>query len=33
MLPYAFLSYGGPMAHIAMLEEKFIDELKWITSE
>lgn len=33
MKPYAFLSYGGPMAHIAMLEAKFVEELKWLKSE
>ncbi|KRX03591.1 hypothetical protein PPERSA_04143 [Pseudocohnilembus persalinus] len=33
MLPYGFLSYGGPMAHIGMLEQTFVEKLKWISPQ
>lgn len=32
-IPLGFLSFGGPMAHIALLERVFVRERKWITSE
>lgn len=32
-MPYGFYSYGGPMAHIGMLRQTFIEELGWVKSD
>lgn len=30
MAPLGLLAYGGPMAHIAMLDSLFVEQLKWL---
>ena len=32
-LPLGFLAFGGPAAHIAMLEEEFVRRRSWVTRE
>lgn len=27
---YGFISFGGPLAHIAMFEDNYVGKLKWI---
>jgi chromate transporter len=33
VIPYALISYGGPYAHVALFEEKFVTDLKWIKKQ
>ena len=28
--PYGFITFGGPMAHIGMFRDKFVNQLKWM---
>jgi chromate transporter len=33
MFPLGFCTYGGPLAHIAILKQRFVDERAWVTEE
>jgi len=32
-LRLGFVAYGGPAAHIAMMEERFVRRLAWVSGE
>ncbi|KAG2387995.1 hypothetical protein C9374_000845 [Naegleria lovaniensis] len=33
MIPLGILSFGGPMAHIALLQDNFVTKRQWLTAE